>query len=164
MPVFNLLVLITMVLRHWKLISIIKGCIFFLGCYVLISGFLRIVRETEIEIFTYFPRTQCMVKKKRALAEGLEACVWILALYLTCYVWTWASSLTFLGLHMFHCRVDQITASQQEQKSPLVEVLAVWWLGGSQPRMTAILQWTHRTVLNNEITPQVPQISHNNFL
>lgn len=161
MPVFNLLVLITMVLRHWKLTSVRKGCLFFLGCYVPISGTLRIVRETEVEIFSYFPRAQCMVKRKRALAEGLEAHVWVLALYLTCYVWAWASFLTFLGLYMLHCRMDQITGSQQEQKSPLVEV---WWLGGSQPRMAAILQWTHRTVLNNEIAPQVPQISHKNFL
>lgn len=38
------------------------------------------------------------MKRERALAGGLEAQVWVLALYLTCYVWLWASFLTSLGL------------------------------------------------------------------
>lgn len=132
MPVFNLLVLIRMVLRHWKVTSVRKGCIFYLDCSLPISDFLGTMREIEIEIFIYFPRTQCVVRRKTALAGDLQARVWVLAVYLTCCVWPWASFLTSLGLHVLCCRMDQITHVQQVQKSPLGEVLIVRGLGGSQ--------------------------------
>lgn len=159
MPVCNLLVLIR-ILRHWKVTSVRNGCIFYLDCYVPYSSFLRTVKETKIEIFSYLPRTRCIVKRERALAGGLEAQDWVLALYLTCYMWPWASFLTSVGLHMLHCKMDQITDSQQEQNSMGEVWLFDDWTGAknhSHPTM-------YRTVLNNETVPRVPQVPRQNIL
>lgn len=56
--------------------SVRKGGIFFLDHYAAISGFLRTVRERNID----FPRAQCMVRGERA---PTLAGVWALALHLT---------------------------------------------------------------------------------
>lgn len=110
MPVFNLLVLTTMVLSHWK---VREGC-YLLPWLLYADLWLSQDCERKRNRNIYFPRTQCMVRRKKALAEGLEAWIWVLALHLMGCLLPWASFLTSLGLQVLCYRMDQITGSQQE--------------------------------------------------
>ena len=156
-------VLIRVALRHWKVTSGRRGCIFYLECCVPTSSFLRTVRELELEIFISLGHSVWRGGKQSSGWGGLEAWVGVLALYLTCCLWPSASVLTSLGLRVLCCRMDQITGSQQQQKNPPGEgsgCLLDDWAGAkddSHPTM-------HSRVLNTETAPQVPQISRQNFL